>query len=65
VLLGRPERSDRQTCEYRARSGEAAGGAKRMAAGTLVVRQRTLVECMKKRRAIAETDSDEERRVEV
>jgi hypothetical protein len=26
----------------------------------VVVRQRTLAECMKKRRAIAETDSDEE-----
>jgi hypothetical protein len=32
-----------------------------MTAGTLVVRQRTLVECMKKRRVvIPETDSDEE-----
>jgi hypothetical protein len=31
-----------------------------MAAGTLVVRQRTLAECLKRRRVVAETDSDEE-----
>jgi hypothetical protein len=38
----------------------AAGTLVVIAAGTLVVRQKTFVECVKKRRVIVETDSDEE-----
>ena len=58
-VCAREVREKRQA-DLRVQSREREQRERRIAAGTLVVRQRTLAECMKKRRAIAETDSDEE-----
>ena len=58
-VCARKAREMRQA-DLRAQSQEREQRERRMAAGTLVVRQRTLVECMKKRRVIHDTDSDEE-----
>jgi hypothetical protein len=58
-VLGMPERSDRHR-PTSTESRESEHRERRIAAGTLVVRQRTCIACVKKRRVIPETDSDEE-----
>jgi hypothetical protein len=54
------EAREKRQADLRVQSQEREQRERRIAAGTLVVRQRTMAECMKKRRAIAETVSDEE-----
>jgi hypothetical protein len=51
-VLERPERSDMQGADLRVQSREREQRERMIAAGTLVVRQRTFVECVKKRRVI-------------
>jgi hypothetical protein len=54
-VCAREVREKRQA-DLRVQSREREQRERRIAAGTLVVRQRTFVECVKKRRVIAETD---------
>jgi hypothetical protein len=54
------EAREKRQADLRVQSREREQRERRIAAGTLVVRQQTFVECVKKRRVIVETDSDEE-----
>jgi hypothetical protein len=54
------EAREKRQADLRAQSQERKRRERRIAAGTSGVRQRTLAECTKKRRVIAETVSDEE-----
>jgi hypothetical protein len=54
------EARERRQADLRVQSPEREQRERRIAAETLVVRQRTFVECMKKMRIIAKTDSDDE-----